>query len=74
MFPATDYCAKNAVELAHVLAVIRQVEREVADPNTPSSNLETSRFLKRLVNAIDRKVEISAQMAAMSLLGYSSWD
>ncbi len=38
-----------------------------------ATRVETARLLKRLVGAIDRKVEISSQMAAMSLLGYPSW-
>ena len=30
-------------------------------------------MLKRIVNSLDKKVEFSAQMAAVSLLGYTSW-
>ena len=34
---------------------------------------ETTFLLKRIINSLDQKVEFSAQMAAISLLGYPSW-
>ena len=69
------YCTKNPVQLANTLTLIRQVEAEVDDPSIARSTdgADQSRMLKRLINAIDRKVEVSGQMAAMSLLGYPSW-
>ena len=34
---------------------------------------EEAILLKRIINSLDKKVEFSAQMAAVSLLGYPSW-
>ena len=75
------YCAKNPVQLESVLSTIHHVlqEREIVAPHTDTKegdDAETeshTKFLQRLINAMDRKVEISAQMAALSLMGYPSW-
>ena len=69
-------CSKNPVRIANVMSTIRQVTREVdkmdiakfAQPGEKEAIL-----LKRIINSLDKKVEFSAQMAAVSLLGYPSW-
>lgn len=63
-----SHCNKNPTELAAVLVVVQQVLREV-DPAPANAG---ARLLKRVVNAMDRRVEIAAQIAAMALLGNSS--
>ena len=73
---AAGYCSKNPLRVANVLSTIRQVTREV-------DNMDTTKFarpgekeailLKRIINSLDKKVEFSAQMAAVSLLRYPSW-
>ena len=70
------YCSKNPVRIANVLSTIRQVTREV-------DKMDTTKFAqpggkeailrKRIINSLDKKVEFSAQMAAVSLLGHPSW-
>ena len=69
------YCSKNLVQVADVMSTIRQVPREVKEMEKGASNMkdETTFLLKRIINSLDKKVEFSAQMAAVSLLGYPSW-
>ena len=69
------YCSKNPVQVANVMSTIRQVSREVKEMERGASNIkdETTFLLKRIINSLDKKVEFSAQMAAISLLGYPSW-
>ena len=68
------YCSKNPVQVANVMSTIRQVSREVKEIERGASNMkdETTFLLKRIINSLDKKVEFSAQMAAISLLGYPS--
>ena len=69
------YCSKNPVQVANVMSTIRQVSREVKEMERGASSMkdETTFLLKRIINSLDKKVEFSAQMAAISLLGYPSW-
>ena len=69
------YCSKNPVQVANVMSTIRQVSREVKEMERGASNMkdETTFLRKRNINSLDKKVEFSAQMAAISLLGYPSW-
>ena len=70
------HCSKNPVRIVNVQSTIRQVTHEI-------DKMETTKFaqprdkeamlLKRIINSMDKKVEFSAQMAAISLLGYPSW-
>ena len=73
---AVGYCSKNPVKIANVLSTIRQVTREVDKMDTKKfaqpGEKETI-LLKRIVNSLGKKVDFSAQMAAVSLLGYPSW-
>ena len=70
------YCSKNPVRIANVLSTIRQVTREVDKMDTTEfaqPGEKEALLLKRIINSLDKKVEFSAQMAAVSLLGYPSW-
>ena len=70
------YCSKNPVRIANVLSTIRQVTREVAKMDTTKlaqPGEKEAILLKRIIISLDKKVEFSAQMAAVSLLGYPSW-
>ena len=70
------YCSKNPVRIANVLSTIRQVTREVDKMDTTKfaqPGEKEAILLKRIINSLDKKVEFSAQMAAVSLLGYPSW-
>ena len=70
------YCSKNPVKIANVLSTIRQVTREVDKMDTTEfaqPGEKEALMLKRIINSLDKKVEFSAQMAAVSLLGYPSW-
>ena len=69
------FCSKNPVQVANIMSTIRQVSREVKEMERGASNTkdETTFLLKRIINSLDTKVEFSAQMAAISLLGYPSW-
>ena len=70
------YCNKNPVRIANVLSTIRQVTREVDKMDTTEfaqPGEKEALLLKRIINPLDKKVEFSAQMAAVSLLGYPSW-
>ena len=69
------YCSKNPVQLANVMSTIGQVSQEIKEMEGGASNAkdETTFFLKRIINSLDKKVEFSAQMADISLLGYPSW-
>jgi len=69
-----SYCAKNPVQLASVVSTIGHVMKEVARGDLEGTPCDDhTRFLKRLINSLDKKVEVSAQMAALSLMGYPSW-
>ena len=70
------YCSKNPVRIANVLSTIRQVTREEDKMDTTQfaqPGEKVALLLKRIINSLDKKVEFSAQMAAVSLLGYPSW-
>ena len=70
------YCSKNPVRIANVLSTIRQVTREVDKIDTTEfaqPGEKEALLLKRIINSLDKKVEFSAQTAAVSLLGYPSW-
>ena len=70
------YCSKNPVRIANVLSTIRQVTREVDKMDTTEfaqPGEKEALLLKRIINSLDKKVEFSVQMAAVSLLGYPSW-
>ena len=70
------YCSKNPVRIANMLSIIRQVTHEVdkMDPTQFAQSGEKEALLrKRSCNSLDKKVELSVQMAAVSLLGYPSW-
>lgn len=64
------YCSKNPSQLNGVVPMIMQVLREVRamDNSQDDEHAIHLRELKRMINAIDRKVEFSAQMCAMALL------
>ena len=58
-----------------MLSTIRQVTREVDKMDTTKfaqTGEKEAILLKRIINSLDTKVEFSAQMAAVSLLGYPS--
>ena len=75
------YCAINQVQLESLLSTIHEVigERENVAPHMDTKETDAAetesdtKFLQRLINSMDRKVEVSAQMAALSLMGYPSW-
>ena len=70
------YCSNNPVRIANVLSTIRQVTREVDKMDTTKfaqPGEKEAILLKRIINSLDKKMEFSAQMAAVSLLGYPSW-
>ena len=70
------YCSKNLVRIANVLSTICQVTREVDKMDTEQfaqPGEKEALLLKRIINSLDKKVEFSAQMAVVSLLGYPSW-
>ena len=69
------YCAKNPVQLGGVLSVLRHVMREVEERlgHKLQATDEYAALLKRVVNAMDRKIEVGAQMAATAVLGFPSW-
>ena len=70
------YCSKNSVRIANVLSTIRQVTCEVDKMDTTEfaqPGEKEAMLLKHIINSLDTKVEFSAQMAAVSLLGYPSW-
>ena len=59
-----------------MLSTIRQVTREVDKMDTTEFAQHREKealVLKLIINSLDEKVEFSAQMAAVSLLGYPSW-
>ena len=67
------YCSKNPVRIAIVLSTIRQVTREMDKMDTKKfaqPGEKEAILLKRIINSLDKRVEFSAQMAAVSLLGY----
>ena len=57
------------------MSTIQQVSREVKEMESGASDTkdEIIFLLKRIINSLDKKVEFSAQMAAISLLGCPSW-
>ena len=69
------YCSKNPVRIANILSTSRQVTRDVdkmdatkcAQPGDKESML-----LTRIMNPTDKNVGFSAQLAAISLVGYPS--
>ena len=70
------YCSKNPVRIANVMSTIRQVTREVDTMDTlkvAQPGEKEAILLKHIINSLDKKVEFSAQMVAVSLLGYPSW-
>ena len=70
------YYSKNPVRIANVLSTIHQVTREVDKMDTTEfaqPGEKEALLVKRIINSLDKKVEISAQMAAVSLLAYPSW-
>ena len=70
------YWSKNPLKIANVLSTIRQMPREVDKMDTTKFAQPREKeaiLLKRIINSLDKKVEISAQLAAVSLSGYPSW-
>ena len=70
------YGSKNPVTVADLLTAIRQVTREVDKMDTTKfaqPGEKEAILLRRIIDSLDNKVEFSAQMAAVSLLGYPSW-
>ena len=59
-----------------MMSTIRQVTREVDTMDTTKfaqPGEKEAILLQRIINSLNKKVELSAQMAAVSLLGYPSW-
>ena len=54
---------------------IHQVSREVKDMQYRQCEpgVETTLTLRRIINSLDKTMELSAQTAAESLMGYPSW-
>ena len=70
------YCSKNPVKIANVLNTTRQVTRKVDKMDTTEFaqlGEKEAILLKRTITSLDKKVEFSAQMVAVSFLGYPSW-
>ena len=70
------YCSKNPVRIANVLSTIHQVTCEVDKMDTTQfaqPGEKEALLLKRIIKSLDKKVAFTAQIAAVSLLGYPSW-
>ena len=69
---AVGDCSKNPVKIANVLSIIRQVTREVDKMDTTKFaqlGYKEAILLKCIINSLDKKVELPAQMAAASCGG-----
>jgi len=64
------YCNKNPVETTNTLSVVHTALKQQQAAGLEEDSLL---LLKRVILAIDKKIEISAQMAAMSVLGFPSF-
>ena len=69
------YCRKNPVQVPNVTSTIWQVSPEVKEMERGASNTkdETIFLLEAHHQFLDKKVEFSPQMAAVSLFAYPSW-